>query len=162
MKFASIGLCVDPKHQKLRFRRMQARRAVGFHQQALSDAKVILRQSTSSEAKDNIADLAQIRIEIKQLQQLIDNRPKDLRDTNITTDAFFSDEEDEWPVEGDIHLTNDNGEFEPENDWTDFEENARDSNGVPCRFHNRRSGCAKGNACKFSHARDELSVRDLM
>ncbi len=32
-------------------------------------------------------------------------------------------------------------------------------NGVQCRFYNHE-GCARGNACLFSHAPDEKSVRD--
>jgi hypothetical protein len=132
---------------------MQARRALGFHAGALADAKAIVRLADPSDP-----DLATIHREIKELELLIENRPPDLRNANITTDEYPTDDEDDFPNENDMEKST----FDPEADWTESEDDPHNGNGVPCRYHNRRGGCLKGNRCFFSHNRDELSERDLM
>jgi Zinc finger C-x8-C-x5-C-x3-H type (and similar) len=132
---------------------MQARRGLGFHAGALSDAKAIIRLADPSDP-----DLASIRREIKELELLIENRPPDLRYTNITNDEYLPDEEDDFPNEKDIEKS----EFNPEADWTESEDDPHDGNGVPCRYHNRRGGCLKGDKCPFSHNVDDPGERDLM
>lgn len=147
------SLVIDPTHKKLRYRRLQARRALGFHAGALSDAKAILRQSDASDP-----DLASIRREIKELEQLVENRPPHLRNTNITTDDYLTDEDDDFPNEKDM----DPRSFDPEVDWSESEDDPHVGNAVPCRYYNRRGGCVKGDTCTFSHDIDDLSERDLM
>lgn len=153
VQYATIGLCLDPKHQKLRFRRMQARRGLGYHKGALSDAMIILHQSNSTED-----DLATVRREIKELKQLIDNRPPNLRNTNMTIDD--SDTENNWPTED--NRPEGLEPFDPARDFTDSDDNPHEGNGIPCRFYNREKGCAKEDGCRFSHAPDEMSEPDLL
>ncbi|KIM25041.1 hypothetical protein M408DRAFT_161618 [Serendipita vermifera MAFF 305830] len=147
------SLMIDPTHKKLRYRRIQARRALGFHAGALSDAKAIIRQSDPSDP-----ELAAIRREVKELELLVANRPPSLRHKNITTDDYLTDDEDDFPNENDMETR----KFDPEVDWSESEDDPHVGNGVPCRYYNRQSGCVKGDSCSFSHDIDELSERDLM
>ena len=49
-------------------------------------------------------------------------------------------------------------ELESVSDSSDWN---HEGNGIPCKSYNH-GGCKRGNTCKFSHARDFLSVRDRL
>lgn len=150
LKSSTAALVLDSTHIQSRFRRLQARKALGFYQGALSDAEAIIRQADSDDP-----DLPEVQKEKRSLQLLIKMRPIDLRYVN---DEMDSDPEDDWPNEMERVAP----VFDPEICFSDSEDMTHEGNGVPCRYYNRPDGCKNGNACKFSHTPDDMSERDLM
>lgn len=46
-------------------------------------------------------------------------------------------------------------------EWMEPEEDQHVGNGIPCKHHNLKpQGCAKGDSCAYSHARDARSFQD--
>lgn len=150
---STVALLLDPTHKKVRFRRLQARKGLGFYQGALSDANAIVRL-----ADPNDPALPEVQREIKDLKLLIQKRPPHLRGLNTTKTVPEQDPKDDWPDENEKGVTGiDNEEYPSES-----EDAKHEGNNIPCRYYNRQQGCKHGTACKFSHASDDMSVRDLM
>ncbi|KAF5386644.1 hypothetical protein D9615_002037 [Tricholomella constricta] len=135
---ATSALMYDPRMIKARYRRGLARRGMHNLGAAIADFRSVLEQDPSrTEAREQ------------------------LRTT-----------EDLYAVLGGHH---DDGYESSDNDWphcddTPAEESEVDSdssdclhigNGFPCRFYNHE-GCLRKDYCRFSHAPDEKSIRDML
>lgn len=83
IKSSTVALILDPTHKKSRFRRLQARKALGFHRGALSDAQTILRLADLDDPT-----LPDIRYEVKVLCSLLNKRPTSLCNFNDNLESI--------------------------------------------------------------------------
>ncbi|KAF5344265.1 hypothetical protein D9758_012315 [Tetrapyrgos nigripes] len=145
---ATQSLVYDPSSVKARFRRGQARKERKRYVGAAIDIEQVLEQTPESgEAKD-------------QLQEVREAYANGL---GSASDGEYEDVEYEWPPRSISDMRRDeclswleDSEYE-DSGTSDCEHTG---NGRACRWHNGKTNCRRGAECWYSHAPDDLSVRD--
>ncbi|KAF9220691.1 TPR-like protein [Gyrodon lividus] len=131
---AGEALIADPKSVKARFRRGVARQEMNMLPAAAADFRTVLRLDPGNKEAESRLDF---------VEELY------LADDGLETD--HSDDEYPSPSE----------ELQLEESVSESSDCEHEGNGVPCKFYNH-DGCAKGSACRFSHAPDSKSERDSL
>ncbi|KIJ13194.1 hypothetical protein PAXINDRAFT_177052 [Paxillus involutus ATCC 200175] len=131
---ATEALIGDPKSVKARFRRGVARQNMDMLDAAVTDFRTVL--SLDPENQETKARLGFV---------------EELSLVNEGIDTGYSDDEFPSPSE----------DPELEDSMSDSSDCEHGGNDIPCKFYNH-DGCAKGPACRFSHAPDNKSERDAL
>ncbi|KAH7908974.1 TPR-like protein [Hygrophoropsis aurantiaca] len=129
---ATDALLADPKSVKARFRRGMARQELGLFSAAAVDFRAVLKMDPDNkEAKSRLGFV------------------EESLSCGDGEDAVDSD--DEFPALDDPVMVPDSA-----SESSDCE---HEGNRIPCRFYNH-GGCMKGRSCPYSHAPDQMSLRD--
>ncbi|KAF9009606.1 hypothetical protein BDQ17DRAFT_1072781 [Cyathus striatus] len=131
---ATTALLYDPKNIKARYRRAMARKQRKQYTAALADFRFLHKLNPS---------LVDVKQELEALKQR-------LRDAGVDSEEEFGSDV-EYPNPDDPPH-----EYFSDSDTSDC---LHLGNGTPCRFYNRGK-CKKGDKCRFSHAPDDMSIRD--
>ncbi|KAJ7611719.1 hypothetical protein FB45DRAFT_803766 [Roridomyces roridus] len=146
---ASMALLHDPRLLKARYRRGLARKALNKFSAAGIDFATIL--------KDLDPNCAEAKVELAEVREMFRTRTGE-DETEIWTDHEYPapDEPPKPIVPIWLAVEEDDSVSDPGS-----EVNLHVGNGVPCKHHNLKvNGCAKGEACAYSHAPDARSVPD--
>ncbi|KAJ3554387.1 hypothetical protein NM688_g3137 [Phlebia brevispora] len=135
----SQALRRNHKLMKARFRRGVARKHMGNYLSAIIDFKNVLKQDPDCvEARTHLQEIR----DLCRSAEYSDNTPENLAKK---ARPLFDDPDDGIET----GYTSDSSDF------------FHTGNGTPCRFYNH-DGCAQGSLCRFKHAPDYLSVRDIV